>query len=266
MSSSSNNNRAVIAIIVVLLLAAAFWLLILSPKRKEVSELGKEVEQQQTALVEAQGRAAEALAAKAEFPKDYRQLIVLGKAVPEGDETASLIVQLNRIAEHAGVSFDSLALQGGSEGTEATATTAPEAGPTSDPTPIPPTEAEAALLPLGATVGSADLGVMPYALNFKGSFFQIADFIDGIDRLIRTGNTSLGVDGRLVTLDAFSLAKTADGGLSELNAEFAVTAYIVPPSQAGSTGATSVTPEAIEAAPAPEATGTPSSFTTGEAR
>jgi Tfp pilus assembly protein PilO len=264
--TSSYSGKTIAAILVLAALATAFWILALSPKRQQASELAGEVEQEQTALVAAQSQVSEAKVARQEFAGDYRQLVVLGQAVPAGEETPSLLVQLNRIADHAGVEFETLQLNstGGSE--EAAVGLAPEAGPSSAvPTSatVPPTEAEAALLPLGATVGSAGLGVMPYTLTFSGNFFQIADFIGGVDSLVEANKSSVGVDGRLITLDGFSL--TEDAKVSKLTASFAVTTYLVPPGQGITAGATETAPPS-EVAPA-TAIGTPSSFSTGnEAR
>jgi Tfp pilus assembly protein PilO len=275
-SSSSASTKTIAAILVIAALAAAFWIIALSPKRQQASELGAEVEQQQAALVAAQNKVAEASAARADFASDYHQLIVLGQAVPAGGETPSLLVQLNQVADHAGVQFDSLQLsssEGGEASTTATTGLAPEVGPSSSvPTSatVPPTEAEAALLPLGATVGSAGLGVMPYNLTFRGNFFQIADFIHGIDSLVRTTNSKVGVDGRLITLDGFALTAGTEAESSDLTANFTVTTYIVPPAQGLTAGATPTSPTTpAEAETAPEAattTGTPSSYSTSEAR
>jgi len=256
--------------LIVAVLAAGFWILALSPKRQQASDLASEVEKQQTALSEAQSRVAEATVARTDFSSDYRQLVVLGKAVPANDETASLLVEVNRVADRAGVRFESLQLDAES-GEESTATTvAPEASSTSAvpaASTIPPTEAEAALLPLGATIGSAGLGIMPYNLAFTGSFFQVADFIHGIDSLVHTGKSEVGVDGRLMTLDGFSLTEDSHAGFPDLTANFAVTTYLVPPDQgvtAGATEASPATPASTEAAPT--TTGTPSSYSTESPR
>jgi len=270
MSTSPNSNKAIVGMVVVAVLAAAFWILLLSPKREQASELATEVEAQQAALVQAQGQVTEATAAREEFPSDYRQLVTLGKAVPANDETASLLVELNHVADHAGVSFDSLQLSStGGEAApetglaqEASATSAVPAASTT-----PPTEAEAALLPLGATIGSAGLGVMPYNLTFSGNFFQVADFIHGVDSMVHTGKSEVGVDGRLVTLDGFSLTESAEEGSSELEATFAVTTYLVPPDQGLTAGATATSPAATPTeTAAPTTTGTPSSYSTESAR
>ena len=94
---------------------------------------------------------------------------------------------------------------------------------------VPPTEAAAALLPLGATIGPAGLGVMPYKLSFSGSFFQIADFIAEIDSLVHDSGEQVDVEGRLVTLNGFSLTEEQDRGFPYLNASFSVTTYLTPP-------------------------------------
>jgi Tfp pilus assembly protein PilO len=268
-SSSSASSKAIVGMLVVAVLAAGFWILALSPKRQQAGNLAVEVEEQQTALAEAQGRVTEATAARADFSSDYRQLVVLGKAVPANDETASLLVELNHVADRAGVRFESLQLnsEGGEEA--AAASLAPEASSTSAvPTAatVPPTEAEAALLPLGATIGSAGLGVMPYSLAFTGSFFQIADFIHGIDSLVHTGKSEVGVDGRLVTLDGFSLTEDSNAGFPELTANFSVTTYLVPPDEGVTAGASPTSPAITASTEAPTTTGTPSSYSTETAR
>lgn len=255
----NSSNRLIVAMLIVAALAAGFWILILSPKREEASELGTEVEQLQSSLSIAQTQASEAEAARSEFPADYRKLVVLGKAVPGGDETSSLLVGLNRVAADSDIVFDSIQL-GGEGGGEASTAQAPEAGPSAPVvSTTPATEAAAALMPLGSTIGPAGLSVMPYDLDFKGTFFDIASFIHGIDSMVTTrGSGATAVDGRLVTLDGFVLTEASGLGFPFLNANFSVTTYLVPPGQGLTAGAT-------EAAPAPIGEeSTPSSFSPEE--
>jgi Tfp pilus assembly protein PilO len=252
------SNRLIVSILAIAALAIAFWMLALGPKRDEANELSSQVGQLQASLAEAQSKANEATAAKRDFPADYRQLVVLGEATPGGDETASLLVELNHVAEESKVKFESIQLNDSAEG-EATAV--PEAAPPAPPaTPsangvpasstIPPTEAAASVMPLGASIGPAGLGVMPYGLTFTGNFFHVADFIKGIDSLIHTTNRKVAVDGRLVTLDGFALNAATDIGFPTLNANFAVTTYVVPPSQGVTAGATPTAPAPSLATPA----------------
>jgi Tfp pilus assembly protein PilO len=269
--TTSSSSKTIVAILVVTALAATFWILALSPKREEASKLATEVEGQQTALVAAQSKVSEGLAAKSEFSNDYRQLVVLGQAVPAGGETASLLVELSRVAADAEVEFETLQLSS-EESSEPTTTStlAPEVGPSNSvpaSATVPPTEAEAALLPLGASIGSAGLGVMRYSLSFSGNFFQIADFIGGIDSLVHSDKSAVGVDGRLITLDGFSLAENTGSASADLSASFTVTTYVVPPEQGLTAGATETSPATPAAEPAPATTtATPSSYPTNEAR
>ncbi len=260
------SNRTIVAIVAVAALAIAFWILLLGPKREEASKLSAEEGQARVALSEAQAQVVAAEEAKREFPQDYRQLVALGQAVPAGDETSSLLVELNQVADSSDVKFESFLLSSSGEGGEAPpAPASPETPPaeaSSGAVPasatVPPTEVAASVMPLGAAIGPAGLAVMPYNLAFTGDFFGVADFIKGIDSLVDTGESKLTVDGRLVTLDGFALNLAEDGGPTELNASFAVTTYLIPPNQAVTAGATPSEPAPSAAAPA-SATETPTS-------
>ena len=94
----TSTNRLIVAMLALAALAVAFWMLALGPKRQEASDLGAKVEELKASLAQHEQEAAVALAARESFPADYQQLVVLGKAVPGDDDTASLLVQLNRIA------------------------------------------------------------------------------------------------------------------------------------------------------------------------
>jgi Tfp pilus assembly protein PilO len=273
-----SSNRLIVSILAVAAIAVAFWVLALSPKREEADKLASEVEQQQVELAETQSKAVEAAAAKRAFPDDYRQLVVLGKAVPNDDETSSLFVELDHIADRSRLAFESITLNGlGESAPEAPAPTTPAPTPDAEApaTPaagssstgavpaaaeIPPTEAAASVLPLGASIGTAGLGVMPYSLNFSGGFFHVADFIDGIDSLVHAGGKEVAVDGRLVTLDGFALTADPELGFPHLDANFAVTTYLTPPAQGLTVGATPSEPAPVSTESEPE------SATTSEAQ
>jgi Tfp pilus assembly protein PilO len=256
-----SSNKLIVSILVVAALAVGFWVLLLSPKREEADELSAEAGQLQVALTEARSRLAVAEEAKRAFPADYRQLVVLGKAVPQGDETSSLLVELSGLAKQSKVDFSSITLEGGGESAESSL---PEASASSEGT-VPPTEAAASLLPLGASIGPAGLAVVPYTLKFSGSFFHMADFIHGIDSLVHTGK-AMTIDGRLVTVDGFALKENPDRGFPYLDASFAVTAFVTPPEQGLTAGATSSEPAPVTtpagAAEAATATGEETSAAT----
>jgi Tfp pilus assembly protein PilO len=239
-----SSTRPIVAIVAVAAVAIAFWQLALSPKRDEVDHLGAQIETLQTSIDAAQSELAQATAARHEFPTAYHQLIELGQAVPSTDETPSLLVELGQIATESRVKFDSIQLEGIGEGIAATAL--PEADSIGS---VPASEVEAALLPLGASIGSAGLAVMPYNVKFEGNFFGISTFIGRIDSLVKSKNAGVAVDGRLVTINGFTLTPQVgneEGGAEsesqQLEATFSVTTYLTPPGQGLTAGASPTAP------------------------
>jgi Tfp pilus assembly protein PilO len=245
-----------VTMLAVAALAVVFWVLLLSPKRSEVSKLDQQVSQQEESLSLHRSEVQKGQAALKAFPTEYQQLVVLGKAAPAEDDTASLLVQLNRIARHAGVRFETFVLAAAAGEAPAVEAPAPEASAEGEPASFPsPTEVAASMMPLGASIGPAGLAVMPYTLTFKGSFFHLADFIHGLDSLVKTKNSSVEVTGRLITISGFDLTADAGKGFPDLEASFTVTTFLVPPSQGVTGGATPTSPE--------PATATQVSTTTG---
>lgn len=245
-------NRALIGVVALVALALAFWSLVLSPKRDEVKKLGAQVEAAETSLAQHRSEIAEGEEAKAEFAGDYQRLVVVGKAVPGGDESASLLVQVNRIAERAGGTFHDIKLtaSGGGGGEAAPAPASGAEGQT-----VSATEVAASLLPLGAEIGEAGLAVMPYDVTFEGNFFDVADFIKGLDELVETKNAKVKVDGRLVTINGFSLEAAPNKGFPKLQASFSLTTYLTPPGEGITGGATPSAPSGAEATPAAQTLG-----------
>jgi Tfp pilus assembly protein PilO len=229
--------------------------MVLSPKRDEASKLSEEVTQLETEIDQQKQAAAFAEDARRHFPAYYGRLVVMGKAVPADADTASLLVELNSISNRTGVSFDGVVLAAGesqaasapaatppsgSTGTSTTTTATPAAtGGTT--TPAPATEATAASLPLGAAVGPAGLPTMPYELTFSGTYFDVADFINGVDDLVHLrGTDQIAADGRLLTIDGFSLKLPPGYDPSDptLEVKLSVTSYVTPADQGLTAGAT----------------------------
>jgi len=238
----SSSNRVIVAMLVVVALGVAFWMLFLSPKKEEVSKLDNKITKQEELLFANRAEVERGEAARKAFPSAYRDLIVLGKAAPVDDDTASLIVQISRNARKAGVRFETfvLAPSGGEE-------EAPEPAPAPEPGApssfVPPTEVAASTMPIGASIGPAGLAVMPYTLTFKGNFFHVADFIHGLDSLVQSNNEKVEVTGRLITISGFTLTEDTSKHFPALVAEFTVTTFLVPPEQGVTGGATPTSPE-----------------------
>jgi hypothetical protein len=114
-----------------------------------------------------------------------------------------------------------------------------------------PTEAGAASLPIGAVVGSAGLPTLPYDLTFTGTYFHVADFLKGVDDLVHIhGNTQVAADGRLLTINGFSLSSPLDTSASpRLKVTLSVTSYVTPTDQGLTAGASPSGPGASPTQP-----------------
>jgi Tfp pilus assembly protein PilO len=272
------SDRGIIFGVALAALAIGFYLLILAPKRDQASKLNGQIDDLQASISQQQQVANFAEQARREFPRYYGRLVVLGKAVPAQADTSSMLVQLNSIADSSKIQLNSILLTqgGGSSDASSTSTPAPStpspstpasssstgssatsSGSTTTPsstatsTPAPATESSAATQPLGAVVGAAGLPTMPYELGFKGSFFDIANFIGGLDGLVTPvdGATRVSPNGRLFTIDGFSLEGGAPGSSPELDASFLVTTYVTPEEQGLTGGASSSGPAPVSPSP-----------------
>jgi Tfp pilus assembly protein PilO len=271
------NDLTILLVLGVVGLIVAFWIVVIGPKRHEADSLKDDVDQLHSQLDQAQQAAAAGEQAHDDFSANYRRLVVLGKAVPPDSDQASLLVQLQRLADRADVRFQSIDLAESSASTSASPSTSSspvppvepstsgvaETTPTSAP-PVPATEAAAATLPLGAAVGPAGLPVMPYELRFTGGFFQIANFLQNLDAMVHTRHSDVDVNGRLLTVDGFSLTPgesagaPSEGAVPTLTADLSVTTYLTPADQGITAGATPGGPGPTTPAPA---TPTPASST-----
>jgi Tfp pilus assembly protein PilO len=285
------SDKGIILGVVIAVVLVGFYVKVLSPKREKASKLSDDISKLQSSIDQQKQVAAFAEDARQHFPTYYGRLVVLGKAVPDQADTASMLVQLNSVANRTGVKFSGLTLAqatgggsaGGStaaaspsasgtsttpsasgtsttsttpsaSGTSTTSTTpstsTPASAPSSSTTPTPATEASAANVPIGSSVGPGGLSTLPYGLSFQGSFFDITNFFSGLDSLIdvRDGGAMVSADGRLMTVDGFSLSlldttagtsSTASpaGGSPQLQASLAVTTYVTPSDQGLTAGA-----------------------------
>ena len=279
------SDRMIVIGIALLGLLAAFYFLAVAPKREELSELDQEIAALEASVAEQEQIAAFAEQAKADYDRDYHRLVVLGKAIPGDDDSASLIEQTQSLADRSQVDFRTIVLAAAPVETalppaaQTTAESAPSGTPTSEsegeasasgeapaagetttapatPAAVPATETAAAALPIGATVGSAGLPVLPYDLTFNGGFFEIADFMSELDGMVSIESKGIGVDGRLITVDGFTLLGDQDKGFPHLSANLHVTTYVAPADQGTTAGATETAPAPVPGVPVAPATPT----------
>lgn len=264
-----SSDRTILVALPLLALAVGFWLLVLGPKQREAGDLGERADNLRESIAAAEAEVATAEEARRSFPRDYARLVSLGAAVPEDDDQATFVHDLSELARRDSVSFRSFEL---TPGTSAVAPPAPAAPPAAPPaaeipasgsvttTGAPATEASAATLPLGATVGPAGLPVMPYSLSFFGRFFDMADLFASLDSRVDVGEGagSPRVKGRLMTIDSFAMSADPVRGFPRVKTDLLVTTYLVPAEQGIAAGATPGGPAPagavpVEAPVAPEA-------------
>jgi hypothetical protein len=255
----TSRDRIVVIVVLAAVILGGFWFGVLSPKRAEVAKLHTNVATQQQRLDQAKASMATAQAAKQRYAADYATVANLGKAVPVDDNVPSLIYQLSTAAEGAHIDFQSIKLTGtgapqAAPAAAAAAVAGASAAPSdggATPTPsAPATQAAAATLPPGSTVGAAGLPTMPFTFVFQGSFFSMEKFLRNVDRFINVKGDSVLASGRLLTIDGLGL-QAGDGGFPNVKASLTATAYLLPPGEGLTNGATPQAPAAAQPVSAP---------------
>jgi Tfp pilus assembly protein PilO len=270
------SDRGIIVGVAVVVLAVLFYMTVLGPKRKQASDLGSQIDSLNSSISQQQQVADFGEQARRSFPRYYGRLVLMGKAVPQEADTSSMLVQLSSTSSKSNVDLRGITLSEGASGagtstapaptsatsptaaasstsaatstTSTTSTTPSPSGSTTPTTatpatPVPATETAAAAQPLGATVGVGGLPTMPYDLTFTGGYFDVANFIGGLDSLVkpRDSGAEVAANGRLFTVDGFTLSIGA-AGPSHLDAKFQVTTYVAPPDQGLTAGASPSAP------------------------
>ena len=239
----TTRDRLVLIAVAVLAVLAGGWMLVVSPERKQATQVESQVQSARQQLASAQTQAAEARSAERRYAAAYASVVTLGKAVPPAEEVPSLIYELDRATHQRDVSFSSI-----STGTSGSA-------PTSTPL--------SAAAGSAATAAPAGFTQMPFTFVFKGSFEGLARLLGQVQGFVARNASSgaIAVNGRLLTIQGADITlenhgSSATGGEAaptSLSATITATAYVLPAGQALTAGATPVGP----GAGATSAAGTP---------
>lgn len=233
----TKRDRIVLMVIGAAAIVAAFWFLALAPKREQVASLKTQVDEETQRRDDALARVRAGEEARRNFADDYATIARLGKAVPVGDQTPSLLYQLESVARAQDVDFRSMKVSTSGGGSPVSA---PGNGSSPKPGTVPSaTQAAAAVAPPGSTVGSAGFPTMPFSFKFEGDFFRMERLFSSIERFTGTIPSGEDVDvrGRLVTIDGFALTESAINGFPRVHASVAATAYVLPPGEGAFAGA-----------------------------
>ncbi|MDQ5807187.1 MAG: type II secretion system protein M [Actinomycetota bacterium] len=258
----TKRDRIVLAVVGVAALLGAFWMLVLTPKREQASDLKQQVAKEEQRRDDALARVRVGEEARASFAEDYATVAKLGKAVPVGDQTPSLLYQLESAARANDVDLRAMKVRGGG-------TPAAPASSTSAPGSVPSaTQAAAAVAPPGSVVGPAGFPTMPFTFRFEGDFFRMERLFSSIEKFTSTIPSGEDVDvrGRLVTVDGFALIRSRLFGFPRVTASVAATAYVLPPGEGAFDGATADAPASAggtgQTASAPSGTKAPTATAT----
>jgi hypothetical protein len=276
----SNRDRILIGVMACLVAVAGFWFLALKPKRAEATAAAARVAEAQTKLDTANQALASATSARASFEADYATAARLGKAVPDDDDAASLVFQLESAARKAGIDFRSLTV-GGATGAATTTPSQPSSsssssssssksssGTSTTPSATPSTTGTSALPP-GVVAGSNGMNNLPFTFVFDGDYFSLSKLLDLVRSFTTTNGDTVTVRGRLMTVESVNLQEGRNG-FPQVKATVNATAYlaaqpislpggVTAPSPAGGTTPSTTT------APSNQAAGGKSSLPTATA-
>jgi type II secretory pathway pseudopilin PulG len=218
----TGRDRIVIVVLGALAVLAAAWLLVVAPEREKATKLGTEVSTAQTQLSTAESQVASARSAQAGYPTAYASLVKLGKAVPTSQEVPSLVYELAHASNQKQVDFTSITSGGASGGSSGSSSAVPAAA-------------------------AAGFSQMPFTFVFKGSFFDLYNLFQQLNRFtLHTSSGGLVVSGRLLTIQSAQLAPgTEQGSKGQLTGTITATAYVLPGSQSLTGGATAASPAGV---------------------
>jgi hypothetical protein len=287
----SNRDRILISVVAGLVAVAGFWFLALKPKRADAAAATARAAEAQTKLTAANQALASATSARASFETDYATAARLGKAVPDDDDAASLVFQLESAARKAGIDFRSLTV-GGATGAATTTPSQPSSSssssssssksssgtsttPSTTPSTTGTTGAAAgtttgtSALPPGVVAGSNGMNNLPFTFVFDGDYFSLSKLLDLVRSFTTTNGDTVTVRGRLMTVESVNLQEGRNG-FPQVKATVNATAYlaaqpislpggVTAPSPAGGTTPSTTT------APSNQAAGGKSSLPTATA-
>ena len=156
-----DRNVILLSVLGLVLLVAAFYFLLLSPLLGSLDERAAARDQRRATLSDLQAEVARLEEVRRNSPELQRQLLELNKRIPTQPEVETLVVQIEDIAQTAGVTQTQI-VRGD---------------------PVPP-------------VGGGDFTVQPITMSFEGTYEELLEFLrlaDDLVRLITVNNVTYEV-------------------------------------------------------------------------
>jgi Tfp pilus assembly protein PilO len=168
----------------IVIAAAVAYFAFISPKRGEAARLDDQIAQLETEVNTAKLATRPKQSATALRVAD---LFELAKAMPDRDDMPGIILELNSIAEAAGIEFKAIAPQSQTNG--------------------------------------QGYRVLPISLTFVGNYYDLTDFLFRMRNLVSVRDGKLHANGRFFTLDTLDMHE-GEGGFPQIEAVLAVSAYV----------------------------------------
>jgi hypothetical protein len=275
--SLSARDKKILMIIVPAVVVLVYWFMLLAPKREEAASATASLETEQATLAEAEANATTVSTAKANFARDYAEVVALGKAIPSSVDMPSLLIQLEQAAHGTGIELDGVTAgerepvaEAAPTGTAPTTPTAPSGQPPQSAPGAAAADAQsaadsasagntasdpnaAAPAATGSAPPPAALEKVSLEFKFKGEFFSLADFFHRLKRFVYVEGDKVRVRGRLMTIDGVEYATEAES-FPLLTATVKSTVYLSPKTEGVTAGATPAGPQAASVAPVPTTT------------
>jgi len=231
---------AVIALMVVgfLVLAGGGYFVLIRPQHSKASSLQKQIADTQDAIDSAR---ALTLQAKKAAQIRVADLFRLTKAMPDQTDMPDIVLELNKIAEDSGITFEQIT-------------------------------------PATTAVALSGYEAIPITVEFQGNFYELSDFLYRLRNLVDVRHGALDASGRLFAIDTISFAEAPPPpGFPQIRAHLVIDAFVfgtgtaptvepagtTPTGTTGTTGATgaSGTTGATGATTTTPATTTPTTTT-----
>ena len=222
--SRRERNILLIGFLVILLLAVGYYFLFLGPLLNNLNERAQERDDKEAQLANLQQQVAELEGVRQNAPEIERQLLELSKRIPTQPEIPTFVVQIEEIADAAGVTQLSI-----------------EPGQVESPE------------------GGGDYSVVPITMSFTGTYEQMQDFLLRMRNLARLVTVRSVTFCRTQPLGAGEgAACPAEGAATgetttveeveaELQVEMEAEVYFQP--SAGPAGTTPTAPETTTSSP-----------------
>lgn len=203
------------------LLALVGWLAVIQPQRSKAKSLATEIAAVRTEIQRNRLLARPKSTVAAVHVADVFRL---SKAMPTEVDMPGILLELNRVAGEAGITFDSISPQ--------------------------------------APVAAGPYRAVPVQVVFTGNYYELSDLLYRLRNLVEVHDGKLATTGRLFTVDSVQFSESTER-FPKLEATMTISAYVYgggAASAADSTGQTgSSTPTTSAPASASPSSGTPAS-------